>query len=1360
MFIDFINRRGRSGFLAFLSVLFFCFVISGAGKVSANDESLNFLHYTNKDGLPSSYVKSLAQDQFGFIWMATRLSVCRFDGKNFREFPAFDESGNPYSLLCNRIFSFEDSMLICRTNDGKFFSFDFDFESFKPYKLLNDIGIAQSVVPVKGGFWICRDKNIYFLNSKSGLLSELRDTITFGNIPGDVSFVDIKENNNNVVAITENRLIIWFDFKRSKIKSFEIPVNFGNQSFSAFYLDNGNNVWLGDETKGLYRINLETGFTYHYSKDEQGDNHITHNMVHCFTEDHQGRLWIGTEAGLCIWSAVTGKFSFSRYELSNPSGLNTDPIYDAYCDRNGNVWLGTYFGGVNFWNAKKSFFKTWQSGFGKRQLGGNVVSCLKEDARGNIWIGLEDLGINMLDVSSGIITKYSSETEENGLTYSNVHDLMFLNDNILWIATYTGGINILNTETGKYSHINQKSHPELPSDNIYSFLNMGDSVFIATTRGLAVYNVKTKKINGFFVDRVGETQFESMCLTNYKIWFSSSQRAYYYDIRTKSFVYFDRIPQMTNINFVKADSKGRVWFGDCYNGLCYFDENTDQIVSFNKSNGFPVTWMFSLEEGNDGWFWASSDKGLVKFNPGKNIFILYDSNSGIAFNQFNFRASFKDSWGNVYFGGNNGMVSFNENENPDVSEKLNVYFTGIQLFNKPVIPGGKSPLVKSINEIKSIKLDYKQNVFTLEFSALSYSNSGKCQYAYYLENFENTWNYVGDRNFATYTNLSPGTYYFHVKGSVSNILNEKNDRTLKIEVRPPFWLSIWAFIVYFVLVWVLTIVIYMVGKRFEKSKALVEMERREKEHENEIHQVKLEFFTNISHELKTPLTLILGPLNKILEEEKLSPLFKKRLFGVEKNAQRLFHLINQLLEFRKIETGRENLEVAPCDLSSFIQEIKESFDPIAENKKIDFSVIYPAPDFEIWLDSNKVDKIIFNLLSNAFKFTAEGGKIDLKIEIVNREKRSRKTKNNMVISVSDSGKGIKPELLNKVFDRFFHLEEGGMNEKGSGIGLAYLKSLVLLHKGEINAESVVNEGSKFTVILPVSKHDYSKEEFAHSIQQFIPSPEEIAIDTESENELEIEDANGFSHDPIILIVEDNHELLEFMKESLEAKYQVFTAKNGLEALEKIKIEMPDLIISDVMMPEMDGFELTMKIKSEIMTSHIPVILLTAKSGVENRYKGLKTGADYYIEKPFYPNILEQNIENILNTRRMLIERFKNDAYIPVGDVAHSESDKIFIEKLTSVIKSNINDPMMDVTYLIKEMAMSRSLLHLKLKSLVNCSTTEFIRSIRLREAVKLISNGRYNISEAAYETGFSSPTYFTRRFKECYGKSPREYFNL
>jgi signal transduction histidine kinase/ligand-binding sensor domain-containing protein/DNA-binding response OmpR family regulator len=1357
-------RRANNKLFIFNYIKVFSFALVVCSFFSirsiANDNILNFIHYTNKDGLPTSYVKSITQDRYGFIWLANRISVCRFDGKNFKEFPAFDESGKPYSLMCNRIFTCSDSIVIARTNDDKYFYFDFDNECFKPYQLLNNIGSVQSLEPTEGGFWICRDNSLYFLDIKTEKLLELREKVTFGNIPGNISFVNLKTNGDNLVATTENKLIIWFDFKKSKIKSFQFPSELESYAVSALYLDGNNNVWLGDEINGLFRLNLDNGSISHYSKDIQGDNHITHNLIHCFTEDHQGRVWIGTEAGICLWTPVTKTFTYSQYELSNPTGLNTDPIYNAFCDKSGNVWLGTYFGGINFWSAEKNFFKTWTSGIGNRQLGGNVVSCLKEDRYGNIWIGLEDLGVNKLDVTSGEITKYSSTSNENGLSYNNVHDLFFMADNTLWIGTYTGGINILNIQNGKYTHINRKSNEKLPSDNIYSFLPSGDSVFIATSNGVAIYIPNTNQLHNFFPDVLGGTQFEGMCKTKNKIWFSSSQGVYYFDTKKDSLFKFDRIPEFKSINFVKSDSKGRVWIGDCYVGLCYYDENSNKVVRYNKENGFPVSWMFSIEEGNGGWLWASSDKGLVRLNPEKNIFTLYDSNSGVPFNQFNFRASFKDSWGNIYFGGNNGMVSFNENENPDISKKMEIFLTGMQLFNKPVTPGRKSPLKKSINKVDKIKLDYGQNVFTIEFSALSYAYSGKCQYAYYLENFEQSWNYVGNRDFASYTNLSPGTYYFHVKGSVSNIVTEKEERILKIIVKPPFYLSIWAFIVYFIMVWVITIMVYMIGKRFEKSRAQVEIERREKVHADELHRVKLEFFTNISHELKTPLTLIIGPLNKILEEERLSPSFRKQLMGVEKNAQRLYHLISQLLEFRKIDDGKEVLQIVKCDLKPYTSDIRDSFEQIAENKNIDFKIVFPENDIPVWCDINKVDKIIFNLLSNAFKFTKEGGKIELKFDIVPREKKIKNSRYNLIIDVSDTGKGIEPEYEKRIFDRFFKVDSDNSQEKGTGIGLSYVKSLLVLHRGDIKVQSTVGVGTTFTVTLPVSKADYSKEELSHPSLQYIPSKEDVEIETESDDQFEFEDSNGFSHDPALLIVEDNHELLEFMKESLEEKYQIYTAKNGIEALEKLKVHLPDLIISDVMMPEMDGFEFTRRIKTDINTSHIPVILLTAKTGVENKLAGLKTGADFYIEKPFYLNVLCQNIENIINTRSKLIERFKNDVYVPVSEVTHSESDKVFIEKLTAIIKENISDPELDVTFLIKEMGVSRSLMHLKLKSLVDCSTTEFIRSIRLREAVKLISNGKFNISEAAYETGFSSPTYFTRRFKEYYGKSPREYFNI
>jgi len=1319
-----------------------------------------FSHYSNEQGLPSSYVKSITQDQHGLIWMATRVAVCRFDGTTFKVFPAYNQKGNPIDLRCNQIFNFADSLLICRSNSGEYYSFDFRKECFRPFPKLNDLGSTQAVEAAQDGFWICRDKQVYHFNLKTGQLTNLKEKLGIGNFPNNLSFINIRVSNQQLVALTDQHMILWVDLVHFNIKSFKIPAQYSVLPISHIYADNNRNIWLNEETSGLCRIEVGNGEISYYSSEHQGSQHIPHNMAHTFAEDRQGRLWIGSEAGLLIWSALSETFTSIRYEPTNTSGLNSDPIYCSYCDKDGNMWLGTYFGGINFWSGERKFFRNWNSGLGRWQLGGNVVSCFTEDGDGNLWVGLEDMGLNKVNTRTGEVSRYTSETKPYGLSYNNVHDLMFLDPDHLWIATYTGGINILDVTTGKFNIVNRRNNTGLPSNNIYDFERFEDWVFIATTDGIARYEIESGRFSPFYPEIFNGIQFESISRSKQKVWFSSSSAVYCYDYSKDTVYRSDVFSAMQNINFVKTDSKGRVWVGDCNNGLCFFDEKTGEVSSFNIENGFPVSWIFSLQEGFNGWMWASSDNGLVKFHPATRHYILYNSNSGIPFNQFNFRASFEDRYGNMYFGGNNGMVSFNEQINPERKTNQDIVLTGFQLFNKPLLPDSKKSLKESINKIEQLKLKHKENVFTIEFSALSYATGGRCQYAYYLENFEEQWNYVGNRNFATYTNLSPGIYYFHVKLAGYENQDAQSERILKIKILPPFWMSPWALIVYFIAIWGISIILFLVGKRLEKSKALVIMERREKEHSDELHQVKLEFFTNISHELKTPLTLILGPLSKILEEEKLTPHIRKSLTVIEKNAQRLFQLINQLLEFRKVETGREKLQVSKGDIRQLAKEIKEAFDAIAESKEVDFVITDPKTEPILFYDAGKLDKIIYNLLSNAFKFTNQGGKVELSIEIAKRSEKFRKSKQDLVIKVSDSGKGIKPEMLEKVFERFFHFEDQDQKYKGSGIGLAYVKSLVIVHKGEIHVESEPGKGTCFTVTLPVSQSDYAEDEIVAEPLQYDEEEKEWANGEESLDDNILIDDLGLSHDPIVLLVEDNTELLEFMKETLENRYQIFTAKNGNEALQKINNAIPDLIISDVMMPEMDGYEFTRIIKSELNTSHIPVILLTAKSGPDNRYKGLKTGADYYIEKPFYPHILEQNIENILNTRKRLIERFKNDAFVPVSEIAHSESDKIFVEKLTQIIKNHISNPDLDVTFLIRELGVSRSLLHLKLKNLADCSTTEFIRSIRLKEAVRLISSGKCNISEAAYETGFSSPTYFTRRFKEYFGKSPREYFNL
>ncbi len=1332
--------------LILISFFFSSFAFANGGKLS-------FIHFTNEDGLPSSYIKSICQDQYGFIWAATRSSVCRFDGKYFKTFQAVNEDGSTFDIWSKwNLYHMNDSILLAQSVDDIFYKFNFRTEVFEPYEPINQLGGVTELHESENGLWVVKQDTICFFDSETNELKNIREKISFATFPDEAKVISVREKNNRLMAITDNNLLLIFDLERTQQRQFELPEGISDLELAHFYIDNNNFVWIGNTGEGLYQINLTNGYTRRFSANKAEKHTLLHNLVHSINEDLQGRVWIGTENGLCIWSPYTETFEYYQHDIHNPEGLNTNPIYNIFCDRDGNMWLGTYFGGINFWSNTPDFFQVWQAGTGKQHLTGNAVSCITEDEKGNIWIGMEDMGINQISKEKDSIVRIINES--NGLSFNNVHDLLFETPSRLWIATYTSGINILNLNTNTFKYISSTEYPELPSDDVYKLLKVGDSVFVSTSMGVAVYNLKNRKFSRFQPEIFDGVQVEFMSEDKEHIWFSSYSSTYYFDKKDQTFREFEKFDFLKNINFVKTDSKNRLWFGDCLRGLYGYDFQTDSVYIYNETKGFPFSWIFSLEEGSDGYLWITGDKGLVKLNPGNGDFVWYNRESGLPFEQFNYRASFKSSDGEIYFGANRGMISFNENDKPEIKKELDVVFRGMQLFNQPLVPGSNQALTQSLNLHPEINLKYKQNVFTIEYSGLHFRNRGKCQYAYYLENFEDSWNYVGDRDFATYTNLGPGEYYFHVKATTDNTEWGEKVNTLKIIIEPPFWLSNWGFLMYFLFALFVLIGFYVVATRIQKSKALAKMERREKEYLTEINNFKLEFFTNVSHEIRTPLTLIVGPLTRILQEEKLTPALSKKMKGIMNNAHRLLSLVNQLLEFRKIETGKEKLKVSHQNITNLLEDIEEAFVESAESKSIAFHFEIINLESGIWVDCQKLENILINLISNALKFTNEGGDVKVSIELIPEEYFFKMLR----ITVSDNGIGIEPSKLKKIFDRFYHLDGSeGNQHTGSGIGLALVNSLVKLHKGTIGVDSAVGKGAVFTIELPVSRKAYTDNEIVFGAPQYLTHIS--LVDDPKTMPVLRDEVERLSTQPVILVIDDNRELLEFISETLTNDYKVITAIDGTQGMEKVEEGLPDLIISDVMMPGIDGFELTRKLKSDLRTSHIPVILLTAKSGEENEYAGLQTGADYYIEKPFLPHILTRLIENILNTRKSLIERFKSDAMMLPAEVACSESDKAFIEKLSMLIKQNIDRPNLDVSFLVNEVGISRSLLHVKLKKLTDCSATEFIRSIRLREAVKLIAEGKCNISEAAYKTGFSSPAYFSRRFKEYFGVTPKTYFD-
>jgi signal transduction histidine kinase/ligand-binding sensor domain-containing protein/CheY-like chemotaxis protein len=1335
-----------------ISFLIFC--CATVSSFAQSTDELQFVHYTSQDGLPSAYIKDIEQDYFGFIWLANRENVCRFDGYNFNTFPTYDAQGNSINFRPNTLYKVYDSLIFARSISEKFFYFDYNSESFKYYSELNDIGGIEQIVESDSGIWYIKSAQIFHTNLRTMKTFSIAEIFSDGNI-GTNPITFFHARGGNLAFVSTNAIgkqqIHFLGEKKHQI--FESPLDL----IALVYIDSFGNLWISDDQKGLCQINIKSGNFDFYHNQAKGDHQILHNYTHIITEDRDGVLWIGTEGGLCRWSPNGKIISRSEHSLADPHGLSSSPLYSSLCDKDGNIWLGTYFSGVNLWKSRSSFFKTISAGVGEKYLGGNAVSSFVEDHNGDMWIGLEDMGLNHINRANGKVKKYPIGKQNGGLSYGNIHDLYFADASHLWIGTYTGGINILNINTGKFEYLNHENTPELVSNDIYAFTELGDSVFICTTNGINVYHKKTKKFLPFFREIFSNVLIEGVTQTPGKVWFSARNQIYCYDTKKHKMEPFDQLKSLQGINFVKSDSKNRLWIGDSFEGLFCYEIATKKIKQFHNEKGFPGSWIYCMQEGVNDWYWIGTNQGLVKLDPETGTSFLFNKDSGIPFNQFNYRSAFRDSKGVIYLGSNEGLIHFEELNQPLVDRSGHVVLTGFKLFNQPIAPGDdEDVLEKSLTISDKIELEYEQNVFTIEFTALNYLNLGKCHYAYYLEGFETEYNEAGNRNFATYTNLNPGTYTFKVKASFDNTSWEKPPKTLKIIIHPPFWLSKWGFFIYILIAIGILILISLVTTRIQKSKAQAFLERKERLHAIELNQMKLEFFTNISHELRTPLTLIVGPLSKLIANEKVSPYVKEKLAGINLNALRLLQLLNQLLEFRKIEQGKEQLQICEAKISYLFSNLQESFAMTAEENQLIMHFDCEKAQDLVWFDPSKLEKILINLISNSFKFTEANGSIDVTAVLVKNAFDRQK----LNITVRDSGKGMEQEVLKKIFTRFYQSDNKRKTEKeyyGTGIGLSFVHSLVELHRGRIWVRSKPNVGTIFKIEIPVSKSDYETSEISDVDYTETLRKNQVIVTQSNRSVVVPAIENGEIDRPLILVVEDNTELMDFIISTLSENYSIINAQNGAEALEKLKGSSVDLILSDVMMPVMDGFELASIAKSDFETSHIPIILLTAKSGPENRYEGLKTGADYYIEKPFLAHILEQNIRNVLTTRRNLVKKFKRDAFMPVTELSHSESDKNFLDKMTKIIKDNIDKPDLDVTFLTSQAGLSRTMLHLKLKKIADCSATEFINTVRLKEAVRLMAELNCNVSEAAYRTGFSSPTYFTRRFKQYFGQSPRDF---
>ena len=911
------------------------------------------------------------------------------------------------------------------------------------------------------------------------------------------------------------------------------------------------------------------------------------------------------------------------------------------------------------------------------------------------------------------------------------------------------------------------------SDNVWSVYEDSVGTFwVGTLGGLEIFDKENRIFH--YVDLPGTDLRYSEKVTNIlqdsygQMWFGGALLTSM-DIETGKFtLYNDRTLMEYDVRTIFEDSDGILWIGTEGGGLSKFERNQKTFINYNTNDGLPSDAVHAILEDNNGKLWISTNNGLTRFNKKNNNFRNYDVHDGLQSNQFSYDASLKTSGGYMYFGGVKGFNLFHPDSIRGNSNPPPVVFTDFRLMNKDVPIGtGDSPLQKHINETRRIVLAHHQSVFTIEFAALNFTSHDKNQYAYMMEGFDDDWNYVGNQRTATYTNLDPGSYVFKLMASNNDGVWNEQPLSIEFEILPPWWRTGWAYMGYAVVMIAVLLGFRNYLVRQQKLKNALIMKDVERKKIEELNQLKLKFYTNISHEFRTPLTLIFGPLEKLMELFRENEAVYNYLNLMRRNTLRLSRLINQIMDFRKIETGNMKLKISEADIVTFVRDVKKHFDSYAKDRDINFEFETTVEELNVKLDYEKMDMVLYNLLSNAFKFTPDHGSICIGLEILGG---GGKLNNQFIkIIVKDSGIGISSERLSNIFDRFYQIDEPMQFQKaaarnGTGIGLSITKELVELHGGTISVESKKNTGSKFFISLPLSD-DWNRGANVEIKKRQDNKFQQEALWDNARWDIEVNEVYAEEDDggelgkdqPVVLVVEDDGDMRLFIKDALEAEFEVITAGNGEKGYEKAERHIPDMIVCDIMMPVVGGFEMAARVRENEKTCHIPIIFLSAISTVENNLLGFGFGAYDYISKPFNVSLLKAKVKSVIENRRKLQEKMRKEFIMTPHPIKITSPEEKFLKKAIDVVEENIANPDFDVKVFYTQMGLSRSVLYRKLEAVTGQTVNDFVRAIRLKKAAGYLKQNVMTISEVSYEVGFNDPQYFSKCFRKEFGKSPSVY---
>lgn len=1352
--------------------------------------NFRFTHLTTDHGLSQSNITSILQDRKGFLWFGTFNGLNRYNGYEFEIFNyAHHDSASISHNYISSLIEDRHGDLWVGTGDG-LNRFDDATNRFVCYKnrpddpgSIADNQIESLLEDSRGRLWIgTRDSG---LDRFDPATQSFRHHVHDKDDPGSLSSNRIEKlfedsAGNLWIAHRDGSIDIFpgtagaaaaFSVQREKLTGFPI---------TAIVETAGRHIWIGTQGDGLYRVQYENGrlrTVAHYANTPERPSRISSNIVLCLMVENEQRLWIGTEDdGINILNIDSGRFDYVRHEPLNQSSLNHDSIWQIYRDRTGNIWIGTYAYGINLLSGNKSFIHHYYHQTGNEQsLSHNMVNAFWEEANGDIWIATDGGGINLFDRNRNTFTHYNRQN-------TNIDTDVFVSlhkdrNGRLWAGSWTNGLYRFDPAARRFTRYTAAAHGLGSNRILHIREDRVSGLWLATFYGgLTYFDPDRQTVTVYNTENSGlSDDYTRVVLQDHagNLWIGTDSGVDYFNPRSGRFTNFRH-----DVNDTSSLSKGfvhsiiqtgdsAVWIGTT-GGLNRFDPATGRFIHYSIETGLPNNEIKCIIEDQEGSLWVSTNKGISRFNRAAGTFKNYDISDGLQGNEFNVRSGWKTRAGEMIFGGNNGFNIFDPADLRRNDAVPPVLLTELKVFNQAVEIGGSDHLLdKHISETGAITLAHWQTVFSIGYVALNYVSPEKNQYAYMLEGFESDWNEVGGERTATYTNLDPGDYVFRVKASNNDGLWNQNGAALSITVNPPFWKTWWAYLLMTLLALgaVYLVINYFVSR--QRLENALKIEHLELEKMYELDRIKTQFFSNISHEFYAPLTLILGPLERLIASQQRNRKIQESLKLIQRSAKRLQRMTNQLKQFQQLESGDMQLRLARGDMMLFIRDIVQSFQDHAIDRRIDYRFQAAQARFTTWFDADKLDKIIYNLLSNAFKYTPDGGSITVDAAVVHAGQddgaapRDDAPGQYVEITVRDSGIGIPEDQLARIFDRHYRVARANdAQQRGSGIGLAFVLELVKLYQGDIAVESAEGKGTQFTVQIPVDEQFLEERQL---VSEFSIADSETYDSDEFAGIEDIGSGNGGAaelpqHDmPVILIVEDDAETRRFIKDALQRKYRIFSAPNGAEGIRMATQLVPDLVISDVKMPEIGGIELCNRLKEDEKTSHIPVILLTAYTAREYKLEGLSRGADAYLLKPFSIDELEVQIVNLLQTRKKLKEKYCRQLLLEPARVEIEDMDEKFLQRVIAAIEQRISDRELNAESLSQEIGMSRMQLYRKLRGLTNLTVHEFIRTIRLKRAAQLLQGKRMTITEVAYEVGFNDLTYFARCFRKHFHKSPSEY---